>query len=365
MSAYERSGVDYGVLDAAKRRSLDAVAASLGAPKDRGASVVEASLGEPAQLLEVDGIVLSTVLECLGTKSVIAREVEEHLGLDCWEAIGVDLVAAAVNDLACPGALPLALGCYVATGDASFYEGGRHASFVKGFADACAKCGAAWVGGESPGLRDVVLPGAVDLAAFALGRLPSTAEPWGPERLAPGDRIVLLASSGLHTNGASLARSVAGSLEQGWHTPLASGALYGEAVLSPSVLYPPLVAALHEDGLGRAVHYASHLTGHGLRKLMRADRELCYRLHDLPPVPEVLEFVTASAAMGDREAYATFNMGAGFALYVEPGAARAVSSFATAAGYGATLAGEVTAGERAVVLEPLEITYRSEELALR
>ncbi len=364
-SAYERAGVDYGVLDAAKRRSLAAVLSSLGAPSPRGARVEPTSVGEPAQLFEVDGLVLATVLECLGTKSEIARSFEEAGGASSWAAIGRDSVAAIVNDLACAGALPLVVSAYLATGSSSWYAGERHAYFVEGWRAACAEAGAAWVGGESPMLAGIVSPAGADIAGSAIGRVPAGTTPWAGERLEAGDAIVLVASSGLHANGASLARAVAGGLERGWSEPLKSGRSFGEAVLEASRSYVALVAGLRSSELGEAVHYASHVTGHGLRKLMRADRRLTYRLTALQEVPEVLGFIAEHAGLPAEEAYATFNMGSGFALFARAGAGEAVAALGAEAGYESLVAGRVEEGERRVVLEPLGVTYSSHQLELR
>jgi phosphoribosylformylglycinamidine cyclo-ligase len=354
--AYRAAGVDYDVLDAAKRRSLAAVVASL---ENTGgaARVLPETVGEPAQLVEVGGLRLATVLECLGTKSTICREVEDALGLDLWEAVGVDSVSAIVNDLACVGAVPLTVSAYVATGSASWYSGSRHDSLVRGWASACARVGAAWVGGESPTLQGVVHEDSVDLAGSALGLV--TGEPWLGSRIEPGDEIVLVASNGLHANGASLARRIAASRPEGWAAPLPSGRAFGEAVLDPSALYVDLVRGV------KGVHYGSHITGHGLRKLMRADRALTYRIERLPPVPEVLSWLAAEAGLDDAAAYGTFNMGAGYALFLPAGEGERAASQAVALGHSALLAGRVEAGPRRVVLEPVGVTYGSEELELR
>ncbi|HET9093350.1 MAG TPA: AIR synthase related protein [Acidimicrobiales bacterium] len=363
--AYRHSGVDYDVLDAAKRRALEAVRSSLDAPAGRGARVVAESVGEPAQLLEVGGVVLATVLECLGTKSTIAAQVEAELGEDHWAAIGTDAVAAVVNDLACMGALPLSVSAYVATGSAGFYAGARHASLLEGWRQACEAAGAAFVGGESPTLAGIVADDGVDLAGSSVGRVPDGARAFLGSRLEPGDEIVLVASSGLHANGASLARAVAASLPARWATPLGDGRLLGAAVLEPSVLYVAVVEACQTGSLSGAVHYASHLTGHGLRKLMRADRELTYRVAELQPVPEVLSFLAGSAGLPPAEAYGTFNMGSGFALFVEAGRAGDVARLAERLGYSALVAGVVEEGPRRVVLEPLGVSYGADELELR
>jgi phosphoribosylformylglycinamidine cyclo-ligase len=362
--AYRSAGVDYDVLDAAKRRSIDAVLSTLPLAGGSGAKVVEETIGEPAQVVEIGGLRLATVLECLGTKSSICRDVEDLLGIDCWHSVGIDCVAAVVNDLCCTGAVPVTVSAYVATGHASWYSGSRHASLVAGWADACERIGAAWVGGESPTLSGIVEERSADLAGSALGVVPPGSDVWLASRIEPGDEIVLVASSGLHANGASLARSVARVLDRGWATPLPSGdSSLGAAVLAPSVLYPPLVRAL--IGAGAPVHYASHVTGHGLRKLMRADRELTYRIRELPPVPEVLQFVVTGAGLDEAAAYGTFNMGVGFALYVEAGAGARVGRLAEEAGFPALVGGTVEAGARRVVLEPVGVVYASEELELR
>ncbi|MGO9558205.1 MAG: AIR synthase related protein [Acidimicrobiales bacterium] len=363
--AYRSSGVDYGVLDAAKRRSMQAVLASLAAPANRGALVASETVGEPAQLVEVDGVQLATVLECLGTKSEIAREVEESLAIDRWEAIGIDAVAAIVNDLSCAGALPISVSAYFATGSAGWYSGARHESLVAGWQRACAEAGAAWVGGESPTLSGIVGERAVDIAGSAIGRIPAGCRAWLGSRLEPSDEIVLVESSGLHANGASLARAVASSSPDGWATVLPSGQRFGEAVLEPSVIYVRLVEALQSAPFHDQLRYASHITGHGLRKLMRADRELTYRVSALLPVPEVLSWLAERAGLDAAGAYGTFNMGVGFAVFAAAGAGEQVCLVAESLGLNAIVAGAVETGARRVILEPLGIEYSSEELDLR
>ena len=112
--------------------------------------------------------------------------------------------------------------------------------------------------------------------------------------------------------------------------------MFGEVLLDPTPLYGPLVEAVQAWGID--LHYAVHVTGHGLRKLMRAEVALSYVIEDLPPVPPIFRFLCARAGMSDEEAYGTFNMGIGFALYLPQGGGgrrapcreeRAVSSSST------------------------------------
>jgi len=171
-----------------------------------------------------------------------------------------------------------------------------------------------------------------------------------------------VAASGLHANGASLARFHAGRLPAGYATALPSGASFGEALLEPSIIYVPLVAALLERGV--PVTYLSHITGHGLLKLMRPSRELTYRIASLPPVPEVLAFLAEQAELDPAAAYSTFNMGAGFAVYVAAGEGERVVEIAGELGFDALLAGGVEEGPRSVELEPLGVRFSSDQLEL-
>jgi len=360
---YAAAGVDYGTLDAAKRLAVTAARSTSSYAAPRGATIEERSRGEPATVVRSNGATYGFVLECLGTKSLVARDFEAATGIDRFEAIGYDTVAAAVNDCCCVGALPLVVNAYFATGAASWYSGTRHASLVDGFARACRDAGAAWGGGESPTLAGLVAPDGIDLAAAVVGRVPRGVEPMLGAALRAGDEIVLVASSGLHQNGASLVRAVAARLDLGLATPLPSGRLFGDAALDAGLIYVGFVARLLAEGV--AVHYLSHVTGHGLRKLMRADRDFTYRIERLLSVPEVLGFVAERAGLSSAEAYATLNMGAGLACFVAPGSGARVVALAGEFGLAALVAGQVESGPRRVVVGPIGVEYASGELELR
>ncbi|MGH2871029.1 MAG: AIR synthase-related protein, partial [Solirubrobacteraceae bacterium] len=202
----------------------------------------------------------------------------------------------------------------------------------------------------------------IELAGSAVGAVPQGRQALLGDELAPGDEIVLIASSGLHANGASLARLVAGGLPDGYRTRLPGGTELGEALLAPSLIYVGLVRALLASAV--EVHYLSHITGHGLLKLMRPRRELSYEIERLPEVPEVLSFLVAQARMSVADAYRTFNMGAGFAVYCAAGQGETVVELAAGLGCRAQVAGAVREGPRRVVLSPLGITFGSRDLEL-
>lgn len=361
---YASAGVSYELLDAAKRLALAQAMGTTGLLRQRGGAGIDASRGEPAFVFELGDRTLALVLECLGTKSVIARQYADAGGPDRFADIGYDAVAAVVNDLCCVGALPLVVNAYFATGSSGWQRdaGGRYASLVAGWRHACESAGAAWGGGETSSLAGIVLPAEIDIAGSAVGAVPPGRAPILGQDLAAGDEIVLIASTGLHANGASLARALAAELPDGYLTRLASGRQFGDALLDPAAIYVPLVELLLEQDVW--VTYLSHITGHGLRKVMRARKELTYRIHSLPPVPEVLAFIAERTGMGPREAYGTFNMGAGFAVFCRAGSGQDVIEAASEAGLAGLVAGSVAAGPRRLVIEPLGIVYEDEELRL-
>jgi phosphoribosylformylglycinamidine cyclo-ligase len=360
---YREAGVDYGALDAGKRSAIAKALSTSSLLRAHGGHALDASRGEPAFVFELDGRSFAFVVEGLGTKSLIARHVLEGQGVDRFADVAYDTVAAIVNDLCCVGAAPLVVNAYFATGSSHWYrQADRAEALLEGWRRACVDAGCAWGGGESPSLPGLVDEREIELAGAAVGAVPAGREPLLGQRLRAGDEIVLVASSGLHANGASLARLLAARLPDGYATPLDSGRSLGEALLAPSVLYARLVAAALEREL--PLTYISHVTGHGLLKLMRRPAQLTYRIERLPPVPEVLGFLVAEAGLNDHDAYATFNMGAGYALYCAAGAGAGLVALAGELGLDALLAGRVEQGPRRVVLEPLGVTFESRELEL-
>jgi phosphoribosylformylglycinamidine cyclo-ligase len=253
---------------------------------------------------------------------------------------------------------------YWATGGSDWFDDAERArDLVAGWKAACDTCGVAWGGGETPALAGVVAPDRIDLAASCVGLVRPKSRLTLGEKLAAGDAIVLLASSGIHANGVSLARKLAEQVDGGYAARLDDGTRYGEALLAPTVLYSPVTEALAAAGI--VPHYAVNVTGHGWRKLMRHPAEFTYRFHLLPPVPPVLRFIQQQAKIDDREAYGNLNMGAGFALFVAPAEAERVVEVARACGIEAWTAGRVEVGPHQVVIEPLQLTFGGDDLHVR
>ena len=361
---YDQAGVNYDLIDPLKVSAQRAAAATALNVAQHGFTEVKASRGESAYVVDVGPFFLASIVECLGTKTLVADDMANLTGKSYYAGIAQDTIAMAVNDLITVGATPLVVQAYWAAGGSAWFEDSARAQeLVKGWKAACDVCQVAWGGGETPALAGIVEAGRIDLAASCTGIVnPKTRLSVG-DQLAAGDAIVLLASSGIHANGLSLARKLAERLPEGYLTEIEPGLTYGDALLAPTALYSPVTEALAKAGM--TVHYSANITGHGWRKLLRHPGELTYRIQSVPPVPAVLKFIQQQCHQDDREAYSTLNMGAGFALFVPPEQAAEVVKIAQDCGIAAWHAGAVEAGPKRLFIEPLGIEFSDADLQLR
>jgi phosphoribosylformylglycinamidine cyclo-ligase len=363
--SYEQAGVRYDVIDPLKVTAQRAAAATASNLSAHGFREIAASRGESAYVVDVGPFHLASIVECLGSKALVADEMARLTGnTRYYEGIAQDTIAMAINDLITVGATPLVVQAYWAAGGSDWFaDQARSQALVAGWKKACDTCGVAWGGGETPALAGIVEAGRIDLAASCTGIVSPKERLSVGDRLAAGDAIVLLASSGIHANGLSLARKLVERLPQGYLTEVAPGLRYGDALLAPTVLYSPVTEALWRAGI--APRYCANITGHGWRKLLRHPATLTYRIDAIPEVPAVLRFIQRHAGHDDREAYGTLNMGAGFALFVEAEQAERTVGIARSQGVEALAAGRVEAGPKRLVIEPLGIEFGDEALKLR
>lgn len=363
--SYDQSGVKYDVLDAFKRacqRHAATTSSALSAHQMAEPSDVR---GDSAYLIETDHAYLAHVEEGLGTKNLVADAMAQLTGRCFYRAIGIDTVATIVNDLITCGALPISVAMHAAVGDSNWFSDHHRAEqLAEGFAEGCRLSGASWGGGETPALPGLVEPGAIVLAGSAIGQVRPKSLRITP-RVAPGDRMIFVPSSGVQTNGLTLCRMLAGRIHDGYLARLADGRTFGEALLEPSVIYVRLIAALQSAGI--APSYAVHVTGHGWRKLMRATEPLVYRVTAPRDPPELFRFIARSGPVDPREMYATFNMGVGFVLFAPAGSSEAALQVARRCGYDAWIAGDVIrdGNRKAVEIPSIGITFESETLAVR
>lgn len=366
--SYEQAGVNYDLIDPLKVAAQRAAAATGAHLDQHGFEEVKASRGESAYVVDIGPFYLASIVECLGSKALVADEMNKLTGKSYYDAIAQDTIAMAINDLITVGATPLVVQAYWAAGGSDWFGDAQRAqALVEGWKRACDDCKVAWGGGETPALAGIVEAGRIDLAASCTGLVNPKERLSVGDELGPGDAIVLLASSGIHANGLSLARKLVERLPQGYLTPVGDPAnpalTYGEALLAPTTLYSPVTEALYLAGV--RPHYCANITGHGWRKLLRHPGRFTYRITQVPPVTPVLRFMQQHAKQDDREAYSTLNMGAGFALFVPAEQAERTVQVAQAQGVQAWVAGSVEAGEKQLLIEPLNIRFSDDDLQLR
>src|SRR3954471_17675802 len=198
---YEQAGVRYDMLDAFKRACQQAAATTNSALASHGLSEPKSIRGESAYLIESADDFLAHVEEGLGTKNLVADAMLTLTGQSFYRNIGIDTVATIVNDLVTTGALPISVAMHAAVGDSRWFENTQRAEdLASGFAHACIDSDAVWGGGETPALKGIVEPETIVLAGSAIGRIkPKTLRITGNVR--DGNAIVLLASTGVQTNG--------------------------------------------------------------------------------------------------------------------------------------------------------------------
>jgi phosphoribosylformylglycinamidine cyclo-ligase len=294
--AYARAGVDQEVADAA-------VAAITGALEgiDIGRPSRQVPLpGHYASVLRLDertGLALST--DGVGTKMVIAER------LDRYDTVGIDCVAMNVNDVICVGAEPLAMLDFIAA-ERAVVETCRQIGV--GLARGAELAGIEIPGGELAQLGELVR--GYEIAGTCVGTVPLDAIVDG-SAIEPGDPVIGLPSSGLHSNGYTLARR---ALAEVALDDRRLGRPLGEALLEPTEIYVPAVLELLRSEA--EVRGLAHITSGGLGNLRRMAAELGYEIDDPLPVPPLFELIAELGGVAEEEMYEVFNMGCGFCAVV-------------------------------------------------
>jgi len=213
-------------------------------------------------------------------------------------------------------------------------------------------------------LKGLVDPSSIVLAGSAIGRISQKQQRIVGD-VCNGDAIVFIASSGIHANGITLCRNVAANVTDGYLAELLNGETFGQAILVPTHIYVDLIRACLQQDL--IPHYAVNITGHGWRKLMRLRDPFVYRIHQPPICAPIFSFLIERAGLSLREAYATFNMGVGFAVYTAEEDAERCVAISKAAGFDAWIAGTVEkqGGRKAVEIMSHDIVFEEETLHVR
>lgn len=329
-----------------------------------GFTEVGASRGESAYVVDCGNLYFASITECLGTKALVADETRKITGKTYYDSIAQDTIAMAVNDIISVGARPLSIHAYWAAGSSEWFKNKqRMKDLVKGWEKACNLSGASWGGGETSVLKGVVCPSSIDLAASCIGIVKPKKHLTLGDRLKAGDVIVFLESSGIHANGLTMARKLADKLPKGYATKISDGSMYGEALLRPTIIYARVIRALFDNNID--IHYLVNITGHGWRKIMRCSKPFTYQIAEIPPIPPVLKFIVETGQVKTSEAYGSFNMGVGLAVFVPEKDVKRTLLVSQKTGIRAYTAGEVKKGQKQVIVEPLKIVFKGASLKLR
>lgn len=360
---YSKVGDNYEIKDPIKKLAQESAKKTSQNLIPYGFLELSDSRGESAFVWKQGSVLMASVIEGLGTKNLIADEVRKTTHKSYYDRIAQDTVATIINDLSSVGASPLVLNAFWAIGNINWLNDERMRDLILGWKKACDLAGVTWGGGETPTLQNVVDTDAIVLGGSAVGIIGSQKRLLTDKKLREGDRIILLKSTGVNTNGLSLVRAVAKRLPKGYATKMPNGEIFGEAVLNRSNIYAKLIKDLLDQNIN--LHYASHITGHGFRKIMRGRPEFTYIIERIfEPFP-VFDFIQTYANLTYEEMYGTFNMGNDYALFVSPKDVKKVLSIISKNKFKGLDAGYIEKGERKVVLESKDIIFESSSLDLR
>jgi phosphoribosylformylglycinamidine cyclo-ligase len=285
-------------------RSVAALVAALGSSGGDSRQVLAS--GHYANVVRIDdqtGIAITT--DGVGTKLVIAEQLRR------WDTVGIDCVAMNVNDVICVGAEPLAMVDYLAVDEADAEIAGQ---IGVGLAAGAEKAGIEIVGGELAQLGELIR--GLDLAGACFGTVSLDSLVTG-SAIEPGDPVIGLPSTGLHSNGYTLARKALDGIPLDDDPDGALGRPLGDALLEPTEIYvKPVVELLRSDVEVRGL---AHITSGGLQNLLRLEAEVGYEINNPLPVPPVFELIRERASVPDDEMHEVFNMGCGFCAVVAAG----------------------------------------------
>ena len=286
-------------------------------------------------------ILLSGTDGC-GTKVQLAYIMDKH------DTIGIDAVAMCVNDIACSGGEPLFFLDYIACGK-NYPE--KIATIVSGVAEGCNQSGAALVGGETAEHPGLMPEDEYDLAGFAVGVVEKKDLITG-ESIKPGDTLIGIASSGVHSNGFSLVRKVFEMTKESLDTYYDElGKTLGEALIEPTRIYVKALKSVKDAGI--TIKGCSHITGGGFYEnipRMLPDGVRAQVKKDSYEVPAIFKLLAKKGDIDEHMMYNTYNMGVGMCLAIDTADADKTIAAIEAAGDKAFVLGTVVAGEKGVDL---------------
>ncbi len=295
------------------------------------------------KIKEMEHPVLLSGTDGVGTKIKLAFLMDKH------DTVGIDCVAMCINDVVCAGGEPLFFLDYIACGK-NYPE--KIATIVSGVAEGCKQAGAALIGGETAEHPGLMPEEEYDLAGFAVGVVDQKDLITG-EGISPGDVLIGIASSGVHSNGFSLVRKVFDMTKESLDTYYEElGMTLGEALIVPTRIYVRALQAVRAAGV--TIKGCSHITGGGFyenipRMLPEGVKAVVHK--DSYPVLPIFRLLQKTGGLEEKMMYNTYNMGLGMVLAVDPADAEKTVAALQEAGEAAYIVGSIEAGSKEVILQ--------------
>ena len=336
---HKAAGVDIAEADAGLNNIVSRITATW--PKS-GFGAVQLPIGYFANVVDIGGVGLAITTDGVGSKAMIADMMRKY------DTIGIDCIAMNVNDLLCVGARPVSLVDYIAVekADAAMLDG-----IAVGLAEGARQSNISITGGEISQLRDVVR--GFDLVGTAVGTVALDRILIGRD-IKPGDRVIGIASNGIHSNGMTLTRRVffeqAGAKIDTYFAEL--GCTVGEELLRPTVIYVPEIIEILDKV--SSVKALIHITGDGLLNLPRVDAQIGFVIDDLPPPPPLFGLIEKLGGIRRAEMFEVYNMGIGFCMVVDESDADATLAILARHGRTASVIGHAIADPTKSVHLPRE-----------
>jgi len=337
-SLYKTAGVDAAATQSGLHKIIERIKATW--PPSGEVGAVKLDIGYFANVIDIGGIGLAISTDGVGSKSIIAQMMRRY------DTIGIDCVAMNVNDVLCVGARPISMVDYIGVEES---DADMLGAIAIGLAAGAKAAGVSISGGEISPLKDVMR--GFDLVGTAVGIVPLDRIITGRD-LVPGDVVIGLESSGIHSNGLTLARYV--FFKQGKlsvdHVFPELGVSLGEELLRPTLIYvPEILDIIHSVPTVKAL---INITGDGLLNLPRVEAKVGFMIDDLPPMPPIFRLIQSQGGVGSAEMFQVYNMGIGFCVLVPKNDVASTMSIRLRHGRAARVIGRIIEDDRKGVYLP-------------
>ena len=361
-SAYAKAGVDYTVMEPFKMAMIEAGRKTLKFPNKRGVFINKDATHAHGAVFEYRGKgnpIWCQTQEDLGNKNWIAEWMYQKTGKSYYDSIAIDTALIVVNDVIAQGAMPVIFTDQLEASESSWYADKKRAQdFANGLYKICKKVGMALPAGESASVTYLINPKApVQKIASLSGSVTGIVNPKENlitgRGLQVGDRIIGVASSGLHANGVSLVIKKALELPKQFLTKLPNGKTLGAEALTLTISYVALVEELLKEKI--KIHALLPGTGDGVGKIAFDKRPFTYRISSWLPIPPLFKYFQKELKVPLKDCLKTFNWGVGYYIFVPKKEVEKILKTGRKLGYKLADIGVVERGKRQVIFEPENI----------